>query len=97
MTPTVGKAMNDLRAFLYANVYSNSAAKAEDAKAQELLCRLFEYYKERPEKMPALYFGNIGRDGVERCVCDFISGMTDRYAVELYNSLFVPQVWGHNA
>ena len=97
MTEPVGAAMDSLRSFLYANVYSNSAAKAEDEKAQELLHRLYDYFVERPEQMPILYFNNIERDGVGRCVCDFISGMTDRYAVELYNKLFVPQVWGHNA
>ena len=97
MTEPVCAAMDSLRSFLYANVYSNSAAKAEDAKAQELLHRLYDYFVERPEQMPILYFNNIERDGVGRCVCDFISGMTDRYAVELYNKLFVPQVWGHNA
>ena len=43
--------------------------------------------------MPELYRRNRESEGVERCVCDFISGMTDRYAIDLYNELYVPKVW----
>lgn len=93
MTPQVEKAFCALRDFMYANVYTNSVAKAEEEKAVDLLCRLYEYYFEHPEEMPALYVGNIPRDGVGRCVCDFIAGMTDRYAIETYRELFIPKVW----
>ena len=78
---------------MYANVYTNSVAKAEEEKAIDLLCRLYEYYFEHPEEMPALYVGNIPREGVGRCVCDYIAGMTDRYAIETYRELFIPKVW----
>ena len=93
MSEKVGKATNDLRDFLFANVYLNSAAKSEDAKAKELLIKLFEYYVRFPEKMPEHYRRNIDSEGVERCVCDFVSGMTDRYAIETYQEIFVPKVW----
>ena len=43
--------------------------------------------------MPTQYQANIEAEGVERCVCDFLSGMTDRYAIETYRSLYVPNVW----
>ncbi|MGM9683459.1 MAG: deoxyguanosinetriphosphate triphosphohydrolase [Eubacteriales bacterium] len=93
MEPTVQKATDELRAFLFENVYLNPVAKAEDGKAKELLCRLFDYYRANPDKMPALYRRKCDSDGVERCVCDFISGMTDRYAIELYSELYIPKVW----
>ena len=93
MSEKVGKATNDLRDFLFANVYLNSAAKSEDTKAKELLIKLFEYYVRFPEKMPEHYRRNIDSEGVERCVCDFVSGMTDRYAIETYQEIFVPKVW----
>ena len=93
MSDEVGKATNDLRAFLFENVYLNPIAKSEDAKAQELLVKLFEYYVKNPQKMPELYYKHIEEEGVERCVCDFVSGMTDRYAIDTYNELFVPKVW----
>ncbi len=93
MTEDVGKAMGDLRSFLFERVYLNPIAKSEDAKAQELLIKLFEYYVKYPEKMPELYYRNLKNEPKERCVCDFVSGMTDRYAIDTYNELFVPKVW----
>lgn len=93
MDERVGKATNDLRSFLFENVYRNPIAKSEDNKAQEMLIKLFEFYVQHPEKMPEHYRINIESEGVERCVADFISGMTDRYAIETYTDLFVPRVW----
>ena len=58
-----------------------------------LLITLFEYYVAHPEEMPSLYVRNLESEGVERCVCDFVSGMTDRYAIETFNQLYVPKVW----
>jgi dGTPase len=93
MTEEVGRATDALRAFLFENVYLNPIAKSEDAKAKEMLVKLFEYYVKNPEKMPEVYLKNADNEGVERCVCDFIAGMTDRYAIETYQELFVPKVW----
>lgn len=94
MTDEVQQATDELRAFLFANVYENSEAKSEDEKAKALLGRLFEYYSDRPELMPKVYFRNVDSEGVKRCVCDYISSMTDRFAIDTYNELFVPRVWG---
>ena len=93
MSDEVGKATNTLREFLFEHVYLNPVAKGEETKAQELLIKLFEYYVKYPEKMPELYRKNIEQEGVARCVCDFLSGMTDRYAIETYQDIFVPKVW----
>jgi dGTPase len=60
-----------------------------------MLAQLFHHFELRPEEMPALYQNNLERDGVKRCVCDFISGMTDRYAIETYKELFIPRVWSN--
>ncbi len=93
MTPEVGEAMDKLRTFLFETVYLNPLAKSEENKAKEMLAFLFEYFVKHPDKMPELYVRNIGEETVERCVCDYISGMTDRYAIDLYTELFVPRVW----
>ena len=85
--------MNALRSFLFEHVYLNPIAKGEESKAQEMLVKLFEYYVKNPQKMPELYTRNLETEGVRRCVCDYISGMTDRYAIELYNELFIPRMW----
>ena len=93
MSDEVAKATADLRAFLFEHVYLNPLAKGEEMKAKEMLIKLFEYYVANPEKMPNTYRKNLESEGVERCVCDFVSGMTDRYAIETYNDIFVPKVW----
>ncbi len=94
MTEEVQQATDALRAFLFENIYEDSAAKTEDKKAKALLGSLYEYFCEKPELMPDVYFNNTWTEGVERCVCDYIASMTDRYAIETYNALFVPRVWG---
>ena len=93
MIPEIGEAMDKLRDFLFESVYRNPIAKSQENKSKELLVRLFEYYVKNPEKMPDLYYRNTRDEPVERCVCDFISGMTDRYAIETYRELFIPEVW----
>ncbi|MBE6584964.1 MAG: deoxyguanosinetriphosphate triphosphohydrolase [Ruminococcaceae bacterium] len=94
MTSEVQAATDRLRAFLFENVYKNPVAKGEEAKAKELVYALFDHFVKHPDKMPPLYVRMV-QDGeaVERCVADFISGMTDRYAIETYGELFIPRVW----
>ena len=93
MEEQIQTAADGLREFLFERVYRNPVAKSEESKAQEMLIRLFEYYVRHPEKMPPLYRDNCESEGVERCVCDFIAGMTDRYAIEVYSGLYIPKVW----
>ncbi len=93
MTDEIGQATAELRKYLFDNVYYNPRAKKEEHKAMELLKSLFEYFVRYPQKMPELYRRNLESESVERCVCDYISGMSDRYAIDLYRELFVPRVW----
>ena len=96
MTPHVQEATDRLRAFLFENVYLNPRAKTEEVKAKEVVCTLFEYYVKHPEKLPERNRRRIGTEEgetVERAVADFISGMTDRYAIESYEEKYVPRVW----
>ena len=86
-------ATDALRDFLFERVYRNPVAKSEESKAQEMLMRLFDYYVKHPDRMPEFYRNNCQVEPVERCVCDFISGMTDRYAIEVYSGLYIPKVW----
>ena len=93
MQPEIAQAMDRLRTFMFARVYTNPVAKGEEAKAKDMLCRLFEYYMRRPEKLPADFIPQLDFDGMERIVCDYIAGMTDRYAVYKYSELFIPTTW----
>ncbi len=94
MSEEVGGAMMALRDFLFERVYMNPIAKSEDAKSMELLARLYDYFVKYPEKLPGVYHANLATNPVERCVCDYVAGMTDRYAIDLYKELFIPNVWG---
>ena len=78
---------------MFENVYTNPVAKSQEIKSRALLIKLFDYYVSHPDAMPALYRRNAETEPVERCVCDFLSGMTDRYAIETYNELNVPRAW----
>lgn len=93
MTPEVDEVMKKLRAFLFETVYYNPKAKSEEIKAMEMLTVLFRYYERYAHKMPEFYYSNIKNEGITRCVCDYISGMTDRYAIEQYKDIFIPKVW----
>ncbi|MBQ8786780.1 MAG: deoxyguanosinetriphosphate triphosphohydrolase [Oscillospiraceae bacterium] len=93
MSVDVKEAHDELRTFMFANVYKNSIAKAEEAKAKALVEKLYMYFLRNPDKMPDDYKKIMVRFDKERAVCDYIAGMTDVYAVNLYNELFIPKGW----
>lgn len=93
MSPEIQKAHDELRAFMFENVYSNSIAKAEEAKAKSLVEKLYRYFYKNPDKMPDEYKNIMNRFSKERAVCDYISGMSDGYAINLYTELYIPKSW----
>ena len=92
-SPACRDAMHELREFMFEYVYRNPVAKGEEGKAQDMLRRLFEYYVKEPDKLPPEYQDIRYEEGVERAVCDYISGMTDKYAVERFGEAFIPKSW----
>ncbi|MCL2664920.1 MAG: deoxyguanosinetriphosphate triphosphohydrolase [Defluviitaleaceae bacterium] len=92
--PEVKQAMADLRSFLFANLYACQIHLAERKKIQSLLGLLYDHYMKNTGDLPheLLHRKNFG-DSDSRIVCDFIAGMTDRYAIKQFNLLFVPAVW----
>lgn len=93
MEKDIFEATGRLRSFLFENVYYSPRVLAEEERAQGLIERLFDYYVKRPDEMPEFYRTLTDSEPVERCVCDFISGMTDRHAVAIYKRLFIPNSW----
>ena len=93
LSPQVDKALSDLRAFMFERVYRNPVAKGEETKAKGMLKRLYEYYYTHPEAIPEDFQPQLSFDGMERTVCDYIAGMTDKYAVDKYTELFIPMGW----
>lgn len=93
MESHIFEATDRLRDFLFARVYRDNAAKDEESKAKEMLAQLFSYFEKHPEELPPEYLAIAEAQSVGRAVCDYLSGMTDRYAIELYRTLFIPEVW----
>ena len=93
MSPLVQETMDGLREFMFEKVYTNPAAKAEEGKAELLVKKLYAYYIEHSNKLPELYHRIMQQSDADRAVCDYISGMSDEYAVDLYTELFVPKFW----
>ena len=93
MDAEVEQAMQNLRAFMFERVYKNPIAKGEEAKAREILKRLYEFYIRNPDKLPPDFQPQLSFDGMERTVCDYIAGMSDKYAMYKYGELFIPMVW----
>lgn len=93
MSPLINDAMFDLRKFLFQHVYVGSSAKKEEEKASYIIEQLYGYYVMHPEKMPEDYVMRSKSDGIERSVCDYIAGMTDNYAIRMFEELFIPKSW----
>lgn len=81
-----------LRDFLYENVYEGDVSKREFNKARKILRDLYNYYMEHTEEI-SREFSKEMSDKKERMVCDFIAGMTDRFALAMYEQNFLPQPW----
>jgi dGTPase len=91
MTSAVLEAVLRLRAFLFESVYENAAATAEFKKAADILAGLWEKVHERPEEF--LDLRTVENEGLDVASRDFLAGMTDRYAVRLFERLFIPKPW----
>ena len=85
--------MHALREFMFEFVYRNPVAKGEEGKAQDMLRRLFEYYRKDPDKLPSEFQEIRLEESVDRAVCDYIAGMTDEYALEKFGDAFIPMAW----
>ena len=74
--------MSELEAFLFERVYRHPTVLAERAVAGDALREMFTRYYEQPESLPKVWHRRVGSAGVGRTVCDFLAGMTDRFALE---------------
>ena len=95
MSERVEKAMQELRRFMFDNVYLNPKAKGEEDKAVHMIEQLFEYYVKHLELLPQQYLDAMSDpdNSREQIVCDYIAGMTDSYAVKKFEEFFVPESW----
>jgi dGTPase len=91
MSDRVLQAVLDLRSYLFDAVYENTIATAEFRKATDILSGLWEKVRERPDAF--LDRRVIDAEGLDVATCDFVAGMTDRYAVRLFEQFFIPKPW----
>ena len=90
MSPLVQETMDGLREFMFARVYRDQWRQAEEERCKHVVEALFSYYSEHPGEMPEEFVLIGYKEGTARAVCDFVSCMTDRYAIRTYQQLFVP-------
>ena len=93
MDPAVEPYFEQLHTYMYDNLYLNSSAKREEGKVDGIVSRLFDYYVNNPDRLPDEYALIRERDGTQQAVCDYVAGMTDNFALELYHELYVPRGW----
>ena len=90
MEPEIWDALMELRGFMFERVYSRDWACNETKKTGHIITELVDYYMNHPGQMPNEYLEIAFREGTQRAVCDYVACMTDRYAVQTYQKLFIP-------
>lgn len=91
MSRDMYRILNMLKEFMFVRVYTDSAAKSEEVKARRMIESMFEYFRRNPDRLPP----EFSREGepLERGIADYISGMSDSYAIYAYQEIFIPKVW----
>ncbi len=95
MSPEIEDAMKQLRKYMFSNVYLNKKAKGQEEQAERLLEQLYEYYLVHLDQLPEEFYSRMERlqEPPYQVVCDYIAGMTDRYAVTKFKELMIPSAW----
>lgn len=94
LSPEYEEALFNLRKFMFSYLYTNPAAKGEESKAVEVIELLYGYYMEKTEEMPDEYQRMIEcGEEKEVAVCDYIAGMSDNYAINKFQDIYIPHSW----
>ena len=96
MLAHIEEAFQGLRAYMFKSVYTNPVAKSQESKAEQMVKELYQYYLKHVELLPKEYRVMMEEQGesAERVVCDYVAGMTDRYAVTKFKEISIPNAWG---
>nr|WP_321152209.1 deoxyguanosinetriphosphate triphosphohydrolase [uncultured Acetatifactor sp.] len=94
MSEETHTAMTRMRAFMFENVYENPVAKSEETKAERLMETLYTHFLHHIDSLPE-EFQNLLDQGEprERVICDYVGAMTDRYAIAVYDDIYIPKSW----
>ena len=96
MEKSVEEACEALRSFMFERVYFSESARGEEEKAERMLTAMYEYFCGNPDKLPKSFIALLENYPKEQVVCDYLSSMTDRYAVYMFEKIFVPKGWTLN-
>lgn len=87
------EALEDLRAFMFDKVYITPTSMKEEERAKRMLSGMYEYFKANKDRLPAFYLALSERYPVEQVICDYLSSMTDKFAIAVFEYIFVPRSW----
>ncbi|MDE6868349.1 MAG: deoxyguanosinetriphosphate triphosphohydrolase [Clostridia bacterium] len=93
MDPEVELASEKLRGFMFERVYFTDSARGEEEKAERMLSAMYSHFVENVSALPKTYIALLDKYAKEQVVCDYLSSMTDRYALYMFNNIFVPKGW----
>ena len=93
MEDDVHNATMQLRSFLFERVSGDKTFRDEEERAKRMLTALYEYFMSHPDKMPEFYVKRMEIDDKHTVLCDYISGMSDMYAVNTFTEIFIPKNW----
>lgn len=82
-----------LRTFLFDRVYNDVTFKNQETKAERMLGALYSYFSDNPERLPEFYIKELISTDKDTVICDYLSGMSDGYAVKVFTELFIPDKW----
>ncbi len=92
-SPEMQRAYDLFHEYMYGVIYVHPVAKGEESKVEGIIEGLYRYYTAHPETLPGEFGKIVENEGAERAACDYISGMTDGYAMEKYEEIYIPFTW----
>ena len=94
MSEPVAEAMKRMRRFMFENVYQNPVAKSEEGKAEMLMETLYTHFMKNIDGLPEEFL-NLLSEGEprEQVICDYVGAMTDRFAIAVYEEIYIPKSW----
>lgn len=93
MEPPVEEATLTLRRFLFDRVYTDKTFREEEERADRMISAMYDYFRKHTDKMPAFYVKLLDKYDEDTVLCDYISSMSDGYAIKTFTDIFVPNNW----
>lgn len=93
MAPDVWSSAEELRAFLFERVYNDDKIYAEEKRADRMISCLYDHFRKHPDAMPKFYVGLLDKFDIDTVICDYVSSMSDGYAIKIFDEFFIPNNW----